>query len=103
MNGKKFYEIQDEFGDCINRYRTFNKARVALDVLIQQRKADRKELEIKIERAKMELTYMKNEVLEIVEVEATEELLVWMKKWERITKNKRNRIIAKWRNSKWRF
>jgi len=46
---------------------------------------------------------MKNEVLEIVEVEATEELLVWMKKWERITKNKRNRIIAKWRNSKWRF
>ena len=37
---KKLYEIQDECGDCIARYRTFHQAMGGLDVWLKQRKVE---------------------------------------------------------------
>ena len=80
---KKLFEIQDECGDCIARYRTFHQAMGGLDVWLKQRKVDREMLENKIERAQDELDNLKKELLEIVEVEATEQRLTYMKNWEK--------------------
>ena len=53
-----------------------------LDVWLKQRNVDREMLENKIERAQDELDNLKKELLEIVEVEATEQRLTYMKNWE---------------------
>ena len=78
----KLYEIQDEYGDVIARYRTFHQAMGGLDVWLKQRNVDREMLENKIREAQDELDNLKEEVLEIVEVEATEQRLTYMKNWE---------------------
>ena len=79
----KLYEIQDECGDVIARYRTFHQAMRGLNRWDQDRKVDRKMLENKIKEAQQELDNLKKELLEIVEVEATEQRLTYMKNWEK--------------------
>ena len=79
----KLYEIQDEYGECISRYRTFKEAMDGFDVFLKDRVVDRERLKIKIKEAKDELDILNNEDLKVVEVEATEQRLTWMENYEK--------------------
>ena len=78
----KLYEIQDEFGECVSRYRTFKEAIVGFNRWQHNRTVDRKMLETKIEEVQRELDDLINEDLKVVEVDATEKRLSWMQNWE---------------------
>ena len=79
----KLYEIQDGYGECISRYRTFKEAMDGFDVFLKDRVVDRERLEIKIKEAKDELDILNNEDLKVVEVEATKQRLTWMENEEK--------------------
>ena len=76
------FEVQDQDGDCFSRHHREFTAKLSMDKHRETQAVEANRLKMQISELQTELRTIEDESLRVVEVEATEQRLTWMKNCE---------------------